>query len=460
MADRLDLYFRAHTTPVTPIGEQPYSNQRAAEATDALIFRCLTTADEKQELLLGAYICAQQEGGVYVAKEIGLFSRDGHRDEFRILQRFVKDSTFEIGTAADFRRRVFLKYLKAEQLIAGYDMPREISRIAVKSNKSLKHKRAFSFYFRVFKDKKTGTVRPSGYEPGLSIESLDASKAIYRLIKYKFHDMDAEREEEQQASNVRVLDLKTVTAVFTGETYTFPTTCELFGIPASRTTKRHARVTKPAIESLLRDVTAELELLNRLTREFAPHGFDLPLDRVFSPATVAKHYLSAMGVKPPQDKFVIPDTINGIAMQSFFAGRAECNITRTPVGVTYVDLHAQFSAVSSSLACREILCAQSLEFPDFTAGARRMVEQTTLDDCARPEFWKRLRWYARVEANDAVLPMRAKFSKSENADPTLGWNFLTSKQPIWITGPDAIAAKLLGKPPKILEAIAVVPHGV
>ncbi len=207
-------------------------------------------------------------------------------------------------------------------------------------------------------------------------------------------------------------------------------------------------------------MTAELELLNRLTREFAPHGFDLPLDRVFSPATVAKHYLSAMGVKPPQDKFVIPDTINGIAMQSFFAGRAECNITRTPVGVTYVDLHAQFSAVSSSLACREILCAQSLEFPDFTAGARRMVEQTTLDDCARPEFWKRLRWYARVEANDAVLPMRAKFSKSENADPTLGWNFLTSKQPIWITGPDAIAAKLLGKPPKILEAIAVVPHGV
>jgi hypothetical protein len=57
--------------------------------------------------------------------------------------------------------------------------------------------------------------------------------------------------------------------------------------------------------------------------------------------------------------------------------------------------------------------------------------------------------------------MRAKFGKSGDSDPTLGWDFLTSRQPVWITGPDAIAAKLMsGKPLKILEAIAVTPHGV
>ena len=35
------------------------------------------------------------------------------------------------------------------------------------------------------------------------------------------------------------------------------------------------RVTKPAIERLLRDVTAELELLNRLTQEFDQHPVDV-----------------------------------------------------------------------------------------------------------------------------------------------------------------------------------------
>jgi hypothetical protein len=355
-----------------------------------------------------------------------------------------------------------LKYLKAGALIVAYDAPPQISRIAVKWNKSLKRRRAFSFYFRLFKDKKTGKIRPSGYEPGISIESLDASKAIYRLIKYKFHEKDAEREEEQQFSDVHILDLKTLTAVLTGEVYTFPSACEIFAVPASRSRKSWSRVTKPAIEGLLRDVTGELELLNRLKQDFDRHPVDLAPERCYSPATLAKAYYNAMGITTPQKKFSIPDRINGIAMQSFFAGRAECTIRCTPLPVAYVDFHAQFPAISSLLCCREILCAERLKFADFTVGARNLLERVTLEDCLRPEFWKRhLRWFALVEAQEHVVPMRAKFGQGEDSDPTLAWNFLTSKQPVWITGLDAIAAKLTtGKPLKILEAIKVVPQGV
>src|SRR5439155_22579315 len=42
-----------------------------------------------------------------------------------------------------------------------------------------------------------------------------------------------------------------------------------------------------------------------------------------------------------------------------------------------------------------------------------------------------------------------------------GWNFVLSKQPVWVTGPDVIAAKVItGKPLKILSAIQVIPNGV
>jgi hypothetical protein len=188
---------------------------------------------------------------------------------------------------------------------------------------------------------------------------------------------------------------------------------------------------------------------------------DLSPDRSYSPATLAKSYFSAMGAMPPHKKFKIPDRINGIATQASVGGRAECMIRRTPVPVTYVDFQAQFSAISTSLDLREILCAESLEFADFTAGARQMVQRVKLDDCFRPAFWKRLRWYALVEPNEDVVPVRAKFSQRADSDPTLAWNFLTSKQLIWMTGPDVIAAKLMtGKPLKILEAIKIVPHGV
>jgi len=467
MADRLDLHFRAHTVPVKPQKEH-WTNRHTKRQERALIFRCATTSDEKQDLPFGAYICARLRDGKYTAEELGLFCRDGYPEELRVLERFVRDSAYEFGSLDEFRRKVFLKYLKAGAQIVAYDAPFEISRIAIKWNKSLKRRRAFSFYFRMFRDKKTRKMRPSGYEPGLSIESLDASKAIYRLIKYKFHEIDAareeeekEEEEEQHSPNVHILDLKTLTAVLTGESCTFQTASEIFRAPASRTRRSYSRVTKPAIESLLRDVTGELELLNRLKRELNRHRVDLAPERCFSPATLAKDCFSAMGIKPPQKKFNIPDRINGIAMQAFVAGRAECTITRTPLPVTYVDFHAQFPAVSKLLDCREILCAETLEFADFTTGALEMVERTTLDDCYRPAFWRQLRWFALVELKEDVVPMRAKFGHREDSDPTLAWNFLTSKQPFWITGPDAIAAKLMtGKPLRILEALEVIPHGV
>ena len=102
-----------------------------------------------------------------------------------------------------------------------------------------------------------------------------------------------------------------------------------------------------------------------------------------------------------------------------------------------------------------------MEFSDFTAEARRIVKPARLNECLRPRFWKKVRWFALVEPNEDVVPMRAKFASRADSTPTLGWNFLTSKQPFWTTGLDVIAAKLMtGKPLKILEAIKVVPHGV
>jgi len=102
-----------------------------------------------------------------------------------------------------------------------------------------------------------------------------------------------------------------------------------------------------------------------------------------------------------------------------------------------------------------------LGFTDFTVEARQLLERVRLDDCFRPALWKKLRWYALVEPNDDVVPIRAKFGQRVDSDPTMAWNLLTSKQPIWITGPDVIAAKLMtDKPLKILKAIKVLPDGV
>src|SRR5689334_13659001 len=112
--NRLDLYFRAHTIPVNA-KEDKWRDGFAGvpEPKHALIFHCATTADVKQELLFGAYICAELKGADYVAQEIALFYPDHHPEELRVLKRFVKDSAFELGSLEEFRQKVFLKYVKA-----------------------------------------------------------------------------------------------------------------------------------------------------------------------------------------------------------------------------------------------------------------------------------------------------------------------------------------------------------
>ena len=77
MADRLDLYFRAHTTPADAQTEN-WKTGDANSPKQALIFHCATTNDERQDLLFGAYISAHLKDGQFIAEEIGLFYRDGH----------------------------------------------------------------------------------------------------------------------------------------------------------------------------------------------------------------------------------------------------------------------------------------------------------------------------------------------------------------------------------------------
>ncbi len=458
--DKLDLFFRAHTIPVNYQEEERWAGGQVTEPKTAVIFHSVCTADEKQDPVFGAYICAQLEDGKYVAKEIGLFYRDDHPEEMQVFKNFIKDSVYELGSLEEFRRKIFLKYLKSGGLIVAYDAPFQISRIAVKSTKSLKHRRAFSLYFRLFKDKKTDKLRPSPFDPGLSIQSIGASKAVYYPIKYKFHEQD--ESEEEQKSGVHVLDLKTLTGVFTGEALPFSSACKIFRIPGGRRHKsRRQLVTKRAIVSLMKDIVGELELLNRLREELHHHPLNLAPERCYSPATLSKNYFLAMGIKPPQEKFNIPDWVNGIAAQASAAGRSECKARLTPLPITYVDFFSQFPAISSLLNCKEILCAESWEFADFTNGAIELTQRVGLEHCFGPELWKELRWFALVEPWGDVLPTRAKYAAHQDSDPTLAWNFLSSKQPVWVTGLDVVAAKVTtGKPLKILKAILVIPHGV
>jgi hypothetical protein len=200
-----------------------------------------------------------------------------------------------------------------------------------------------------------------------------------------------------------------------------------------------------------------IALLNATMREFNQHPIDLHPDKAYSPASIAKAYLKGMQVKQPKDHFKTPNKTLGIAMQSYYGGRAECRIRKIPVPVIHTDFTSQYPTVNALLGNWDVLTSSSITFVDYTATAKKLLSTVTLENTFDQSFWKKLSFFALVKPKDDILPVRTVYNgKTLN----IGLNYLTSEKPIWYAGPDLIASAILaGKPPKILKAFRMVPHG-
>lgn len=76
-------------------------------------------------------------------------------------------------------------------------------------------------------------------------------------------------------------------------------------------------------------------------------------------------------------------------------------------------------------------------------------------DLQQPENWRRLSTLVQIEADDDILPVRAKYVGQST---TIGLNHLTSNKPLWFTLADCLASKFLScKTPHILKAITFEP---
>jgi len=258
-----------------------------------------------------------------------------------------------------------------------------------------------------------------------------------------------------------LLDLRTLGFALRNESYDLKGACKDFlGVRGKMDHKPSGRVTVKEINYCRQDVRATGNLLNAMKTELDRHPIELQPDRAYSPASIAKSYLEAMGIALPKAKFNVPDRELGIAMQAYYGGRAECRIRKTPVPIVHTDFTSQYPTVNALLGNWDVLRAESVSFEDCTDEVREMLAGVELEDTFNPIFWKRLSFFAFVLPDKDILPVRTLYNgRTQN----IGLNYLTSEQPIWFAGPDVVASALLTdegkKTPHIIKAIRMVPHG-
>ncbi len=260
----------------------------------------------------------------------------------------------------------------------------------------------------------------------------------------------------------RFLDLRTLLFALFNQHLTLRKACELeafrkYDLPQKIDHTPTGKVTLEEIKYARQDVRCTAALLNAAKQEFDQHPIPTSPDRAYSPASIAKGYLDAMNIEPPEEKFNVSNKNLGIAMASFMGGRAETRIRLQEVPVVVVDFTSEYPSTCVLLGLWNILTAKSLSFPDATRQIRKLISSITLDTCFQLKLWPDLGFFALIKPTKHIFPVRTMYNGST---PNIGNNYLTSSKPIWVAGPDLIASAIqTGRAPGVIRAIRIVPHG-
>lgn len=473
-----DVFFRSHVVELDPKEPLVSTYNEPIWPDYVLVFDTETTLDPReQSLLFGMYrVCRSWGGSEYVCVEEGIFHDDNLRPEYQeVITDYVTscdsevidddyDENIHVYTRSQFVESVFFHAIRTRSLIVAFNAPFDISRLA--TGHRISRSRAWTLILSERISRKTGEIEPNPERPRVRVTSKDSQAAFFSLTKpFRPEEWPSYKVGNKVRLTFRVLDLHTLGWALFNESYSLKTACEELHTKHQKYDHEPTgTVTIDEIEYARQDVRCTVDVLNCLKEEFARHQFnehrtELYPDKAVSPASIGKAYLRAMGITPLKKKFKIPDYIHGIASQAYFGGRAECRIRNTPVPVVLTDFSSQYPTINSLLGNPEVLRAESLSFEDATLKIRDFVEQITLDDCFEQKPWKEMKFFARIRPDNDIVPVRAEYN-DDGTTKNIGVNYFSSDEPIWLSGPDVIASKLLtGKVPNIENAIRMVPHG-
>ncbi len=460
----LPIAVRAHTVRTKPKkGSRRRKPEPLPETWPAyvLILDTETTTDRTQRLLFAGYRVGQwttdgkllflEEGFVY-----GDDLPDTDPDGFSRLERYAHSHRADIApghepilrlySRAEFMSKVFFPMVSyAGAIVVGFNLPFDLSRLAVRASAS---RQAKTFSFIVF-DHKGGD---SMWGPRLRIKARDRRSAFIRLGR--------PRRGPRRAKPGRFLDLKTLAHALTDKDMTLAAACEAFGVAHGKlSVEVHGVISDEYVAYNRRDVLATAELLERLRAEFGRHPISLLPDRAYSPASIAKAYLHAMGVWPlTDDRSTLTPYQLGGAMSAYLGGRAEGHIRNWSEPVVYLDFLSMYPTVNALLGLWAWHTARRVRAVDATAEVRRLLGRVTLREAFTPSLWGRLNFFAQIAPDGDVVPVRAPYGSGGAYN--IGLNPLSGDQPLWYAGPDLIASVLLGgKPPKVIKAFKIAPEG-
>ncbi|MGC2651323.1 MAG: hypothetical protein WA304_11025, partial [Candidatus Cybelea sp.] len=445
-----------------------------------LTFDCESHTDPAQALTFGSYRFTVDDRCL----EEGLFTAaDLKRDEKAVVARYLRtneadtdpsaDSVIQSRSLADFLTFFYRMAYQGRALVVAFNFPFDASRLAYDfGNARGRYLGGFSLKLFNYRDRE-GRVRAHPFRIGIAIKQIDSKRALMQFtggIDQDDEDRIPEgsttgQPEKNYAFRGHILDARTLAFALTDRGLSLEDACELFGVEhGKQKVKRHGIVTPKYISYNRRDVLATCELTRKLLDEYALHPIPLQVTKAYSPASIGKAYLRAMGITPILKRMPnFPKRYLGNSESAFYGGRASAHIRKVAAPVCYVDFLSQYSTVNVLMGLWRFVTAREIAVvEDAREELAALLTEVTPDWVLDPANWKRLVGYARVTADGDILPLRAKYGGN---DWQIGVNYAHAStddpdEALWYSWPDLVASVLLtGRQPRITEAFKIEPIG-
>jgi hypothetical protein len=462
MVEKHDIFLRAYAVRADQKkkrkGKQPSNNQDDSKWPEqALVFDTETRITADQSLTFGVYRLCELTGNEYKVTQEGIFHADDlPAKDRKVLEAYQQTAIsdvpcfppeFPLYDRSEFIRRIFWPAIKRRgALVCGLNLNFDLVRLALCWNRGSHDEWSL-----------TMSQFPNGIEnrnrPRILITPIDSKKAFIGLAR------PWNPKEWKNEGRAHFLDLRTLGWALFNQAFSLKTLCQQLKAGHQKLDNEPTgKVTPEEIEYARQDGRCTVDALNGLKREFDKHPIRLKPYHAYSPASVAKSYLEAMGIITPAVKFKPSEKNIGIAMQSYYGGRSETRVRCAEVPVVPVDFTSEYPTCCALLGLFDFLTARRVTFEDYTRKARRLLKTISLNDCFKPAMWEHFNFFALVKPDDDILPVRTAY---DGVTQNIGNNYLTSDAPLWFAGCDLIASVIRrkGKVPHIVQAIRVVPHG-
>jgi hypothetical protein len=361
---------------------------------------------------------------------------------------------------SEFLKVFYCVAYEDRSLIIGYDLPRELTRLAAEWHEIKKGEKVGGWKLALwtYLDPSTGKRRPSaGWRPEVILKRVAPNVTFIEFTGRRGSLFRGE-----------FLDLSNLVHALTGRHWTLD---EAIAALTSETIDNHAergRITLECVDYTRRvaHVTvllakALLNLFDRLhpVSRRNPKGF-LSETRLFSPGGLARAYLTAVGFSRP----AVPKDRLGPCTAASFGGWSEVQV-RDRLPTVLVDFRRQYQTAFLLQALQDLLAAERLEFVEDTAAVREFVKGFTPDELYCPETYRKLNVLCWVKPAGALLPVREASKEISASDAgrftmALAPRYGNQPLPFWLH--DVIAAKLhdpAGQAPEIVRAERILPIG-